>query len=67
MFNKPSCETSVAPLQEKILIALREELVSPRMQDHLLDPQFVLGLDNNPGNGEAGLLAANALLVIYFN
>ena len=53
MSNEPSWETSAAPPQKKILSVLGEELVGPCMEGHLLDPKFALGLDKNPGNGEA--------------
>jgi len=51
--------------RKEIFVALAEELVGPHMESHLIDPKFVLGLDKNPCDGEADLLAADACLVSF--
>jgi len=61
----PGCLTNPAKkllellFRKKIIAALGEELVDPRMESHLLDPKFILGLDKNPGVGVADLLAVD--------
>jgi len=60
-----SCDASAAPPRRKHPNCAwgGEELVDPHVEGHFLDPEIMLGSDKDLGDGEAGLIAADALLV----